>query len=334
MASKKNIIPVEISSSSSDSSIDPTTLPYAQDLMEGQESPTLPTQELEEFEDLLTPKQQSRLEAKKALKSRTHLSLASQDMFPDEPTTSTNYEYQPLHMGTIDRTDTEDLGTIDLTETEELGTIRESIDQLSEYCPRTEDRTDTEDLGTIDLTETEQLGTIRESIEQLSEYCQPKRTLRDTFDLVEVDETEDFLPAKKVKLASEFLQSQSQEDPGTSGLVHYTLRDTLDLVEDDDLASEFLQSQSQSQESQDPGTSGLVHYTGKLTERNLKNVLEESRDKGENLNQDGIETLYALHCAKFLREFLIKRQPHSSERREQMKKNIEKISFQKAILDL
>ena len=100
MASKKNIIPVEISSSSSDSSIDPASLQNAQDLMDGQEF--LPTQDFEEFEDFLTPKQQSRLEAKKALKSQTHLSLASQDMFQNEPTTSTNYEYQPLHMGTID----------------------------------------------------------------------------------------------------------------------------------------------------------------------------------------------------------------------------------------
>ena len=114
------------------------------------------------------------------------------------------------------------------------------------------------------------------------------------------------------------------------------------------LSSDFLQSQSQdmvqplASEDNNPGTSGLVqrhsqqkkHYSGKLSERNLKKVSEETTDKGFNLDEEATETVYALHCAKFIREYCRKKQPDNSQRRKQLKENIEKISEQDCILNL
>ena len=92
-------------------------------------------------------------------------------------------------------------------------------------------------------------------------------------------------------------------------------------------------------EDNNPGTSGLVqrhsqHYSGKLSERNLKNVSEEITAKGLNFNEEEIEKVYALHCAKFIREFCRKKQPDNSQRRKQLKENIEKISEQDCIVNL
>ena len=89
------------------------------------------------------------------------------------------------------------------------------------------------------------------------------------------------------------------------------------------LASE---SQSQTQYSQ--------HYTGKLTERNLKNVSEELSYMGSQLTSEKIEKAYALHCAKFIYEFLNKQDPHNAERRKLRKEIIEKNCLEEPILDL
>ena len=114
MASKNNITPVEITSdSSSGSSIDPTYLPYGQDLMDGQnESELLPTQDLEYS---LTPKEQyrsqSRLQAKKASKS---VSVSSMDMFQSEPSTSTKYSTQNITiLDTLDLVDANETAAFD-----------------------------------------------------------------------------------------------------------------------------------------------------------------------------------------------------------------------------
>ena len=252
MASKNNITPVEITSdSSSGSSIDPTYLPYGQDLMDGQnELELLPTQDLEYS---LTPKEQyrlqSRLQAKKASKS---VSVSSMDMFQTEPSTSSNYE-QPLMVGTIDLTNTED--------TEELQS-RLQAKKASKSVS----------VSSMDMFQSEPSTSTK--------YSTQNKTIQDTLDQVDEDETAafDFPPEKKAKLASE--------------------------------------SQSQTQYSQ--------HYTGKLTERNLKNVSEELSYMGDQLTSEKIEKIYALHCAKFLWEYLNKQDPHNAVKRKLRKEIIEK----------
>ena len=112
-----------------------------------------------------------------------------------------------------------------------------------------------------------------------------------------------------------------------------TILNTLDLV--DDAAFDFppekkakLASESQSQ------TQYSQHYTGKLTERNLKNVSEELSYMGSQLTSENIEKAYALHCAKFIYQYLNKQDPHNAERRKLRKEIIEKNCLEEPILDL
>ena len=75
-------------------------------------------------------------------------------------------------------------------------------------------------------------------------------------------------------------------------------------------------------------------YSGIFSERSLKMVSDETTDKGFNLDEEATETVYALHCAKFIREYCRKKHPDNSQRRKQLKENIEKISEQDCILNL
>ena len=55
-------------------------------------------------------------------------------------------------------------------------------------------------------------------------------------------------------------------------------------------------------------------------------IRDENTDKGFVANEETVEQLYALICAKFLREYCMKKHPVNAQRRQEMKEEIEKLS--------